>query len=105
MGAATLRVALSASPWTAWLTKGPQSDIVLEAFSNWLANKGLLVLNLAAIDMTGAFDQKQFDAAIDNALDEIKNKGGREALTPAQIKAIDDEVIKAARKFVIVNRS
>lgn len=101
MGAAGLRLALSSSPWTAWFLRfGRLADLLLEFTTNWLANKGLLVLNLGAISVSGELDQKQFDAAMDEALAEISRRGGRDALTPEQRKAIDDAVIKAARKFI-----
>lgn len=103
MGAAGIRLALLSSPYTAWFLKlGKLADLVLEFITNWLANKGLLVLNLGAISVSGELDQKQFDAAMDDALAEITRRGGRDALTPEQRKAIDDAVIKAARKFIVI---
>lgn len=73
---------------------------VLEALANWLANKGLIILNVGAISVSGEWDQKAFDASIEEALSKIQSLDGK--LTPEQIKAIDDEVIRTARKFLSI---
>lgn len=105
LGAAALRGALASSPYSAWALKfGGLTDLALEALANWLANKGLMILNLGAIQIAGEIDQAGFDKAMDKAIEEIKLKGGRERLTAAQKKAIDDEVIKAARKFIVIGK-
>lgn len=41
---------------------------------------------------------------MDKALEEITLGGGEDRLSPQRIKEIDDAVIKAARKFVVVGR-
>jgi ABC-type branched-subunit amino acid transport system substrate-binding protein len=106
LGAAVLRGALSSSPYTAWLVRFPAlTNFILEFLTNWLANKGLLVLNVIAIEVEGAIDQKGLDEAIDKAINEIKVKGGKDKLTPEEKKAIDDEVIKSARKFLVIAKS
>lgn len=103
IGSAGLRVALSSSPKTAWLLRfSALTDLVLEFIANWLANKGLLILNLGAVYIEGEFDQKKFDHAMDQAIREIQLKGGREKLTAQEIKDIDDKVIKAARGFIVI---
>jgi hypothetical protein len=105
LGAANLRGVLALSPYTAWMLKGGRiTDILLEVASNWLANKGLILFNVGAIIIDGELDQSGFDSAMDNAIQEISNKGGRDKLTAAEIKAIDDEVIKAARKFIVIGK-
>jgi hypothetical protein len=105
LGAAGLRLALAASPYTAWTLKGGAlTTFFLEWFSNWLANSGLMLLNIGADYVSGEMDQARFDAAMDAAFEEIRKKGGRETLTEAEKKAIDDEVIKVARKFVVIGR-
>lgn len=106
LGAAGLRLALASSPYTAWTLKfGSITSFFLEWFSNWLANNGLMILNTGADYINGEFDQKRFDEAMDTAVSDIQKKGGRENLTAEEKKAIDDEVIKAARKFVIINNN
>lgn len=72
-------------------------EILIEWAVNWLANKGLMVLNIAAISVQGDWDQKAFDKAMDEALGQVAVGG----LTPAQMKEIDDKVITAFRKFAV----
>lgn len=105
LGAAGLRGVLLSSPYTAWITKGGiVSDFALRLFVNWCANNGLILLNIGAIYVEGEFDQAGFDQAIDEAFKKITQNAGVKNLTPEQIKAIDDEVIKAARKFIVIGK-
>lgn len=104
VGAAGIRSALSAFPALAPLLASPAVTALLEFFANWLANRGLVILNVGANFVDGEFDQKGFDAALDTALDEITQAGGAEKLSAKRIKELDDAVIKAARKFVVVGR-
>lgn len=100
-GARTLRAAILTIPWLAWLAKfGKLFDFLLEALSNWMANKGLIILNVGAIYVNGEIDQKLLDRAIDDGLKKVA-KGG---LTPQQMKEIDDEVIRAADRALPYNR-
>lgn len=104
-GVSGLRLALGASPKTAWLLKfSALTNFVAAFFSNWLANNGLLILNVGTDIIEGHLDQVALDKAMDKALSEITNKGGRDKLSPEQKRKIDDEVIKAARKFLIIGR-
>lgn len=105
LGAAGLRGALLATPALAFLAKGGiVSDFLLKLFVNWCANNGLVLLNIGAIIVEGEWDQDGFDNAMDQAVEKITQGGGVKKLTPEQIKAIDDEVIKAARKFIVIGK-
>ena len=101
-GARGLSLALSSTGWGAWLVQTPVVrtlvDTFLEQIVNWLANNGLVVLNIGAISVEGDFDQKAFDSAMEEAFNKIVALDGK--MTPEQMKAIDDEVLKAARKFL-----
>lgn len=105
-GAMGLTMALASTSWGAFLvTKWGLkniTDVLLEWFVNWLANKGLLVLNLGAIYVEGEWDQKAFDSSIDEAFKQIQSSEGK--LTPEQMKAIDDKVIEAFRKFAVFTK-
>lgn len=104
-GAAVMRAALLSSPSTAWLLKlGAVLDIILEFIVNWLANRGLVLMNVGADFVTGEFDLKAFDSELDRAIAEIEKMGGRDRLTPAEKKAIDDQVIKAARRLIVIGK-
>ncbi len=100
-GAFGLRLALATTPWGGFLINGSLgklTGLVLEFVANWLANKGLIILNVGALEVEGYFDQKDFDKSMDQGLAEVKFSHG--SLTPQRIKEIDEAVIKAARKFV-----
>ena len=104
-GAAGLRAALSSSPITSWIVAFPSlTNFALEFITNFLANNGLVLLNIGANYVEGELDQKRLDDALTTAMENITQKGGRDKLTAAQKKAIDDEVIKAARGFIVVNK-
>lgn len=106
MGALGLRRALLSSPYFAWLLNfDALTNFILEFISNYLANQGLVVLNLGAIYVEGELDQREFDRVLDQAITDIKNKGGIDKLTQKEIRDIDDAVIKVARKFLVINNS
>lgn len=95
-GATGLKVLFASTPYLAWILKGgPLTDAVLDFAANFLANRGLVIFNLGAIYVNGELDQSAFDKAMDDSIRKAEVPG----LTDAQKKAIDDEVIKAFRKF------
>lgn len=99
-GAAGLKAALASTAFGSVILSGPFGKVTtlcLEFLANLLANQGLVILNLVAITVEGKIDQKAFDSALDQALKKVELNSGK--LTPAQMKAIDDEVIQAFRKF------
>ena len=101
-----LKLALSAIPGLGFLGRMPIfSNLLLEWIGNEMANKGLIFLNIGYIEIDGHIDQNRFDNGVDNALKEISLNGGIEKLTPEQIKAIDDEFLKDARKFIVIGKS
>ena len=95
-GAGGLKLALASNPSTVWITKIPLLGTVLEFGVNWLANNGLVLLNIGAIYVNGELDQALLDRSFDEGIKKVEQAGG--TLTPEQIKEIDDAVIKAARK-------
>ena len=101
-GATGLKVALASTTWGAFLVNSPVLGklvgLILQFIANWLANNGLVVLNLGAIFVSGEFDQMAFDKALHDGIQKVES--GRDKITPAQGKAIDDEVRKAASKFI-----
>ena len=106
-GARGLALALASTTPGSWLLKSvlaPATTIALEWFSNWLANRGLVVLNIGATFYDEHFDQKAFDKAIQDGLAQLELPEGRAKLTPAQGKAIDEAVKTAFRDFAPVSR-
>lgn len=104
-GVAAIKAALASSAWGLALLANPffrafqpLENVLVEMAINWLANQGLIVLNLGAIYVNGEIDQSLFDKALDDGLRKVEL--GRDKLTPAEGKKIDDEVIRAARRFI-----
>jgi hypothetical protein len=98
-GAKALASILSATKWGAWILASPLKglfNIGIEFIAEYMTNKGLIVLNVGAIYANGVFDQKAFDKALDEGLKKVEAGG----LTPQQKKAIDDEVMRSARRFL-----
>lgn len=93
-GANGIKLALLSNPSTAWLAKAPGIEPFLEFVVNWLANNGLVLLNIGAIYVNGNIDQRLLDRSIEDGLKRVELNGS--TLNAAQIKEIDDEVIKAA---------
>lgn len=95
--------ALAANPGTAFLTTGLSGKIVawiLTKFFSSLASMGLVVLNIGASRVETLVDGKRFDGSWDTAEELIAaiRSSGRE-MTPEEVKAIDDPVIAAFRKW------
>lgn len=101
-GAKGLMMALGSVSWFAPFMKFPIVGIIVDAafqlFTNWMANNGLVVLNIGASIVEGEFDQSAFDKGLDKALSEVEAQHGK-PLTPEQQKRIDDAVIEIFRKF------
>lgn len=97
---ATLTIAALAASPLAWLTQGIQGRIVFHVLK-WLymglASKGLIVLNIGAAKVEVLVQKGEFDGSMDEAFKLINERQGK--LTPAEIKAVDDKVIIALRKF------
>lgn len=104
VGARGISAALATTPYTAWLASrgfAPLTNYLFEALCNWLANKGLIVLNIGVMVVETEFDQRAFDSALDEALLEIE-LAKKEYLSPEEIKKIDEKVKIAFRRFAIV---
>jgi hypothetical protein len=101
-GVAAIDAALAGTTWGASIVASvffkPIENWFLEFAINWLANKGLIVLNLGAIVVNGEVDQALFDNAMDAGLKRVEQ--GRDQITEAEGLNIDQEVILAARRFI-----
>lgn len=96
-----IRAALLESPFGA-LFRIPFFQTLLEMFLNWMANKGLVVMNLGAYKVGNYVDAKALSKAMEDGW-AIVDSGKK--LTPEEIKRIDDAVIKAANKALPYGRS
>ncbi len=96
LASTTWGAALLASSWFKFF--GPAEDILIDNAINFLANQGLIVLNLGAIIVNGEVDQTLFDQALDEGLKRVEL--GRDKLSPEEGAKIDQDVIAAARRFI-----
>lgn len=105
LGSAAIKALLASTTWGAAILQYAFVRDFLNFFTdllvNWLANKGLIILNIAASMVEGELDQSAFDKAMDQGIASVQNQ----ILTPEQIKAIDDKVIYAVEKFGPLNPS
>lgn len=102
-GTAGIRALLALTSWGVWLLASPfmvPIDYLLDWVSEWLANRGLVIVNIGAFYVAGKFDQAAFDDAMESGLKKATAPG----LSDKQKKAIDDAVIEAFRKFGKVTR-
>lgn len=87
---------LAATVWGAWLIKSPFKpavNLIRDMIVNYLANKGIIVINIGMNIVDGAIDQKALDKALDEGIRRVMQ--GRDKITPQEGKAIDDKVRKA----------
>jgi len=84
---------LVGTTWGAWIVTspfkiviGPIEDLIV----NFLVNRGLIILNVGAVIVDGSVDQAKLDAAVDAGIKKVMQ--GRDKITPAEGKKIDDEV-------------
>jgi hypothetical protein len=82
--------------WGAWLLASPFKPVVnylRDLLINYLANRGIILLNIGVNIVDGVIDQKKMDAALDDGIRRVMQ--GRDKISPADGKAIDDKVRKA----------
>lgn len=102
-GASIIMAGLGANPSTAWIATGFIGKVVffvVKLFCMWLASLGLIVLNVGAEKLATINDEGKYDGSWDtaeNAIKKIRDQG--RDLTDEEIKAIDQPVIDAFRKF------
>lgn len=87
---------LAGTAWGAWLLASPFKpvvNLVRDMLVNYMANKGLIILNIGVNIIDGVLDQKALDRALDDGIRRVMQ--GRDKITPLEGKAIDDRVRKA----------
>lgn len=101
LASAGINLLLAATTWGAWLIASPLMPavtIVEGWIVNWLANHGLIVLNVGVNIVDGVLDQAAMDKALDAGIKRVMQ--GRDKITPADGKAIDDKVREAFDKDI-----
>lgn len=87
---------LAGTAWGAWILASPfkpLADWLKDFIVNYLANRGLIILNVGVNIIDGHLDQKALDTALDDGIRRVMQ--GRDKITPEEGKAIDDKVRKA----------
>lgn len=101
-GTAAVKAVLASTGWGAQLIASPFRplvDLIIGHLVEWAANKGLVIINLTAIYVSGEIDQSRFEKAFEEALEKVKVPG----LSEKQKEQIDAEVREAFRKFARLN--
>lgn len=86
---------LASTGWGAAILASPFKPVVDYAESllvNYLANEGLIILNVGVNIVDGVMDQAAMDRALDEGIRKVTQ--GRDKLTPKEGKIIDDKVRK-----------
>ena len=87
---------IAGTGWGAWLLASPFKPVVgffRDMLINWLANRGLIILNIGVNIIDGTLDQKALDAALDDGIKRVMQ--GRDKITQAEGQSIDDKVRQA----------
>lgn len=86
-----------------WVVTNKISYIILsffvEKYINWMANKGLMLLNFGAVDFTVPRERKAFEAALEAAIKFMENT---KIVSTEKIKELDDEVILHYDRFATI---
>lgn len=93
--------ALSGTAWGGFLTSGFVGRLVfffLTKFGNWLANQGLAMANIGVDIILTAHEKNQYEQVIGEAIKKVQSI--KRPLTKEEISAIDDQVKRAARRFI-----
>lgn len=95
--------ALAGNPSTLWMTVGIPGTVIrwiLTQLFSGVASAGLVLMNVGAMKVESVLDKAAWDGSIESAmkiLEDIRTQ--HRDVTPEEAKKIDDEVIKALRKF------
>ena len=99
LGASLMAGALASSPLS-FLVVGIPGKItfwLLTQLNSYLANKGLILLNVGVAKISAYSDRKDFDGTLESAIKIVIEHG--DTLTEAEKRDIDDKVIIAFDKF------
>jgi hypothetical protein len=88
----------------AWLVASPFKpaiDVIEDLVTNWLINRGLIVIDIGAVMIEGKVDQALLDNALDLAFEKLKV--GRDKITPQEGSKIDAETTQAFDQFADIH--
>lgn len=96
---ATIDALLATTSWGLWLLTSPFKPVITmleNLVVNYLANKGIILINIGVNIVDGVLDQKALDEALDDGIKRVMQ--GRDKISPEEGKAIDDKVREAFDK-------
>lgn len=102
-GKNAIRLLLASTSWGVAVLKSPLSkliDLASEFLTEYLANKGIIVLDIGIAIIDGKIDQVRFDNTMNDAIEKLKQPG----LTDKEKDAIDEKVRQAFRDFARVSK-
>jgi hypothetical protein len=79
----------------------PAIDVIEDLVTNWLINRGLIVIDIGAVMIEGKVDQALLDNALDLAFEKLKV--GRDKITPQEGSKIDAETTQAFDQFADIH--
>lgn len=84
------RALFLSTPWLSWVP-GPIRDLFTRALAEWLANKGLVLVNGLAYEIGGSIDSNKLASALSGGITRVDA-----GVTPEEGEAIDNAVMEAA---------
>jgi hypothetical protein len=84
---------IAGTGWGAWLLASPFKPVInalRDLLINFLVNRGIILINIGLNIVDGVVDQKALDDALDAGIKRVMQ--GRDKITPAEGKKIDDDV-------------
>ncbi len=99
-GATMLMVILASNPTTAFLAVGFWGKVIhwtATKFFGWMAGQGVMFANVGIAKVDTIIAKSEFESAFSEAFKIIEQRKG--ALSAAEARKIDDNVIRALRKF------
>lgn len=103
LGGASLRLIIAPIPHVGWIANTFVGVFITDMLANFLANRGLMLLNIGGFYVTAEFNQMDFDKAMEAGINEVESKEGK--LSSADTKRIDDEVMRVARRYLRITRA
>jgi hypothetical protein len=94
---------LAGTGWGAWLLASPFMPairVIEGLLINYLTNRGLIIIDVAAVIVNGKIDEARLTSALNSAFEKLKV--GRDKITPAEGAKIDAETTEAFDEFADV---
>lgn len=94
---------IAGTGWGAWILASPFRPIIAairDLVVNFLVNRGLIVIDVAAVLVNGKINESKLTDALNSAFEKLKV--GRDKITPEEGAKIDAETTEAFDQFADV---